>query len=345
MGKRATDATGAVEGKWRRRRPWLIAVVAVAAVCVLALGASGLYLWNLAHTFDTQTTKIAKAFPSPSARPPTPTGPAAQAQNILLIGSDTRGNDHDSLANISAQRSDTIMVVHIPANRQHIYVMSIMRDSWVTIPGDGQAKINAALSWGGVPLAVQTIESLIGVPIDHVALMDFDAFKGMTNALGSVIVDVPIGFSSFFTPGETFAPGPQSMNGDQALDFVRERHAFPDGDYQRVRDQQLFIKAILDRVFSMDTLSNPVTVNNLINTVSPYLAVDPGFTASYAAGLALQLRDLKSTDVTFFTFPTAGTGTSADGQSIVNLDPAQDAVVKQAFMTDTLDQYTPVPQE
>lgn len=325
-----------------RRRPWLIALVAVVAVVLLAVGAGAVYAWNLGNTFDTKTHKIAKAFPTEAARPVKPTqGPAAQAQNILLMGSDTHGSDNESLDNISGQRSDVIMVVHIPADRQHIYVMSILRDSWVPIPGHDSAKVNAALSWGGVPLAVQTVESLIGVRIDHVALVDFDAFKGLTDALGGVTIDNPIAFSVSTTNGETFPIGPQRLDGDQALAYVRERHAFPTGDFQRVKDQQVFLAAVLKSVLSSGTLTNPGKVSALIGTVSPYLAVDSGLNSDYLAGLALQLRDIRTEDVVFFDEPTLGTGTSADGQSTVIVDWNKLSVLQRAFQSDTLNTYQP----
>lgn len=325
----------------RKLRPWLIALIAVVVLALIAAGGVALMAWNLGNSFDTKTHKIAKVFPSETARPPSPTGAAAQAQNILLMGSDTRGSVGGSISDISGQRSDTIMVMHIPANRQHVYIVSIMRDSWVDIAGHGQAKINAALSYGGVPLAVQTIEGMLGARIDHVALIDFEAFKGLTNALGGVTINNPAAFTSSFTKGETFPAGPQHINGSQALDFVRERYAFPDGDFQRVRDQQIFLKAVMESAISVNTLGDPGRVSKMINTVAPYLAVDDGLNAGYIAGLAVEMRNVRSKDISFLSVPTAGTGTSDDGQSIVNVDWDKLAVLKQAFQTDTLDAYTP----
>ena len=88
------------------------------------------------------------------------------------------------------------MIVHIPANRKGAYIISIPRDSWVTIPGHGQAKINAGFSFGGPTLMVQTVESVTGVRIDHVAIVDFDGFKQITDALGGVQITVPQTVSS-----------------------------------------------------------------------------------------------------------------------------------------------------
>ena len=328
----------------RKRKGWRIALIVIGAVVLLVAGAAGVYAWNLSQTFDSQTEKIPEVFPTEAARPPVLEGEAAKAQNILLLGSDTRGANNGSIANLTGQRSDTIMVVHVPADRKNIYVMSILRDSWLDIPGHGQAKINAALSYGGMPLAVQTIEGLLGVRIDHVAIIDFAGFKGVTDALGGVDIDNPIGFASSSLKGHYFAQGVQRMTGTEALAFVRERYAFRDGDFQRARNQQAFMKAVLGRTLSAETLTNPGKVSGLIGAVAPYLAVDDGLNSAYLAGLGVELRDVRVGDVTFFTMPTKGTGTSADGQSIVNIDWDKLAAVQQGFRTDTLDAYQPEVQ-
>jgi LCP family protein required for cell wall assembly len=322
----------------RRRKGLRIAIIAIAAVSLLAVGAAGLFAWGLTRTFDSETTKLQEVFPS-GERPPALQGEAAKSQNILLLGSDTRGANDGSIADLTGQRSDTIMVVHVPADRENIYVMSILRDSWLEIPGEGEAKINAALSLGGVPLAVQTIEGLLGARIDHVAIVDFAGFKGVTNALGGVDIDNPIAFDSSHLKGHYFPEGPQRVNGTEALAFVRERYAFADGDFQRARNQQVFVKAVLGKALSADTLTNPGKISALIGAVAPFLAVDDGLNAAYAAGLGVELRDVRVGDVTFFTLPTTGTGTSPDGQSIVVIDQERLAAVRQAFQTDSLDAY------
>ena len=149
------------------------------------------------------------------------------------------------------------MLVHVPGNGSGVYVASIMRDTWVEIPGDGSHKINAAFAYGGVPLAVLSIETLLDTRIDHVAAVDMEGFKGLTDALGGVEVDVPVAFDASQLKGHHFAAGEQSMNGEQALAFVRERKAFVDGDYQRVRDQQVFLKALLGELTSLETPPTP----------------------------------------------------------------------------------------
>ena len=317
-------------------RAWLIVFVVFSVFAVAVLGVAAATVWNVAQSFEA-VEKIPDAFPTDEAvRPPAATGEAAAAMNFLLLGSDTRGASSSSIANLAGQRSDTIVIVHVPANREHLSVMSIPRDTWLTIPGHGDAKINAALSYGGVPLAVQTVEGLIGARIDHVAVVDFAGFKAVTDALGGVDINNPIAFDSYHLKGHAFPQGAQHLDGDQALAFARERYAFTDGDFQRVRNQQLLISALLSGLMHKSVLSNPVTMGGVVDAVRPHLAIDDELSATALVNLGVELRDVRSTDVTFFTIPTTGTGTSADGQSIVNLDRTALPALQDAYRSDTL---------
>jgi polyisoprenyl-teichoic acid--peptidoglycan teichoic acid transferase len=313
-------------------------LIGLAAMIVVSLGVVAVFAFSLSQSFNQKSEQIETAFPEETSRPVEPEGRAAAAQNILLLGSDTRGATGNDLESIRGQRSDTIMVAHIPASRDSLYVMSIMRDSWVEIPGHGEAKINAALSFGGVPLVVQTVEALIDARIDHIAIVDFESFKGMTEAVGGVEIENQVAFEA---RGYKFPAGIQKLNGEEALSYVRARYPFRDGDYQRVRNQQTYIKGLMSSVLSTDTLLNPGKLSALVDAVSPYLMVDEGLNAGYVAGLAFELRSVRPGDITFFTAPTTGTGTSADGQSIVNIDWDRIPELQEAFRTDTLHEYQP----
>lgn len=327
-----------VRHKRRARRRILLGLL---TMVVLAATVGGVFVFKLANTFDTQTQKIVQAFPREAVRPvKATTGAASNAMNILVLGSDSRADSVDLAENgqPSDQRSDTMMWIHIPADRKNIYIMSIMRDTWVDIPGFGEAKINAAMAFGGVPLVVQTLEGMFNTRLDHVAVVDFQGFAAITDALGGVNVNVPIAFTS--THGNyTFPMGPQNMTGDQALGFVRERYAFADGDYQRVRDQQIFLKALMSQVMTPSTLANPLKVSQLIGSISPYLSVDGGLNAATVGGLAVSLAGVRAADVVSYTLPTLGTGTSSDGESIVLRDDASIAAIGAALANDSLGSY------
>ncbi|MBC7442660.1 MAG: LCP family protein [Ramlibacter sp.] len=360
------ETPGAAHQAPRKRHPWRIALGVLGTLVLVTVAAGGIYAFALTRAFDDGTEKLSNPFPAETSRPPAaqaapdtaapgapaPLDPSAalgavpsgQAQNILLLGSDTRGATGKDLADIRGERSDTMMVVHVPADRKNLYVMSILRDSWVEVPGHGQAKINAALSWGGVPLAVQTVENLLGTRIDHVAVVDFSGFKEATDALGGVDIDNPIGFDSYHLKGHHFAEGRQHLTGTEAIAFARERYAFQDGDFQRVRNQQLIISSLLTAAMHKSVLADPVKTSGLLETVTPFMAVDDGLNSTYLTSLAWALRDVREPQVTFFTMPTDGTGTSSDGQSIVYVDWVGLAAVQQGFQSDTLADYQPEVQ-
>ncbi|MDP9904630.1 LCP family protein [Arthrobacter bambusae] len=317
-------------------------LLAAAALLLVAATVAGGYVVNLVHTFNSGTKKIATAFPEESTRPQKAASIGGNAPlNILLLGSDSRGATETDAVNGSAtdQRSDTLMLLHIPADRKNIYTISLMRDTWVPVPGHGEAKINAALAFGGVPLMVQTVEAFLKQRIDHVAMINFDGFEGLTNSLGGVNVNVTFPFTSSDDPNLHFNAGHNTLSGQQALSFVRERYAFPDGDYQRVRNQQAFIKGLVAKTINANTLSNPVTISNMVGAFSPYVAVDSGLDAATIAKLAFELKDIRQQDMVMFTLPTRGTGTSTDGQSIVLTDPAQIGKVTKALSEDKLGDY------
>ncbi len=312
------------------------------AVVLVAGTVSGFYVYNLANSFNTKTQKIEHAFPAESTRPTKPVLPnGGDPMNILVLGSDSRSASVDTAEKgaPSDQRSDSMMLLHVPADRKNIYITSIMRDTWVDIPGHGSAKINAAMAFGGVPLVVQTVEGILGARIDHVAVIDFEGFKSMTDALGGVEVNVPIAFNA---RNFDFAKGKQVLSGDKALVFVRERYSFADGDYQRVKNQQLFLKALLGKFLTAETLTDPAKISAVVDQVSPYVSVDQSLDAVAVGKLALELRSVRSGDVQSFTLPNSGTGWSADGQSIVVPDQGAIDALKKALKEDKVGEYLKV---
>ncbi|MGO3153250.1 MAG: LCP family protein [Galactobacter sp.] len=304
--------------KPRRVGRTVLLSVAMALVCVLAVGST--YADRLLTGLNS-ANHVNKADVLPSYSDQPTKDPGDESMNILLLGADkSQSGEKLSFTDKSGdQRSDSMMWVHIPADRSGVYIMSIMRDLWVDIPGHGEAKLNAAMQYGGVPLLAQTLESKLGAKIDHFVAVDFDGFRGLTNAIGGVKVNNPVDFCAYKSnPPTCYKKGTISVKGNRALRWVRERHAFVDGDYQRVRNQQQFLKAIFKKTLSPEVLSNPNKILNLAEQVLPYVTIDDELgDASYLAGLAGQMTSLRSGDIHSFTLPTAGTGTSSGGASIV----------------------------
>ena len=255
-------------------------------------------------------------------------------KNILLLGSDTRTGADAAL--VSGSRADTIMLMHIPADGKGVYIISIMRDTWVDIPGYGTAKVNAALNYGGVSLQVATIENLVGVKIDHVAEIEFEGFKSLVNAIGGVDVQVPFAFTSNVW---TFTPGLMHLNGSGALSFVRERYSFADGDYQRVRNQRAFLRGLYNTMKAKGALSNVASFQSSIESLTDYMRVDQGLNAAQIAQIAAPVLTSGDTTMRMTTLPNAGPGWSYDGQSIILVNQAANAQLAHALQNDTMDQF------
>lgn len=316
----------------KKKRVWRKVLVAILIIVILAVLGIGLYVWNVGRSFDNNANKLTdeQIFGSQKAERNDEGG-----TNILLLGSD-EPMDQVDVNDSRGLRSDTIMVMHLPESGSNVQVMSIPRDSWVDIEGHGKAKINAALSYGGLPLAVSTVSDFIGTDLDHVAIIDFEGFKALTDSLGGVRVNSE---QEFEQNGHQFSKGENILNGDEALTFVRERKQFKDGDFQRARNQQAFIKGLTSEIISADTLSNPKKIQDMVKNFAPYMYVDSGLDAQYISATAFGMRDVRPGDIEFFTAPTAGVGTSSDGQAIVNVDADELEKVRDAYKNDTLADY------
>lgn len=317
-------------------------IVIGSLLALIAIGA-GIAYALVASTYNEISRVSIEQDPSLERPAATETAPGQNAPiNILLLGSDSRDTNSPTtkVEDLKGFRSDAILVAQISPDRQNVTVMSIMRDNWVDIQGVGEAKINAAIANGGLPLAVNTIENFIGARIDHVALIDFESFKGLTNAVGGVTVHNDVPFTAQNGGGGfTFAQGDITLDGDQALSFVRERYAFTDGDYQRARNQQAYLKGLMGTLLSTETLTDARKITGTFQALSPYLTLDEALDLTKAIQLGFDLRGIRSDDIVFFTSPTLGVGTSADGQSIVLPDWEQLKNVQQAFQDGTLHEF------
>ena len=338
-GADTTSARSAGSALRRPGRGWRIALLSVLAIfLVLTLATGSLALW-VRHSIASGIEFIADPFAGIPARAPQQKVAAGEepAVNILVLGTDSRTSASDpSQWKEGAQRTDAIMIVQVSGDRKTVSVMSIPRDSWVEIPGHGQGKINAAYSYGGPSLTIHTVENLTGIHIDHFAVANFESFVALTDEIGGVRINLK-------TPqtlaGKELGAGAQVLDGQQALAYTRERSSLPNGDFDRVKRQQTWMRSIVSRVLTNGTLSSPTALYSFLKTASRTVAVDESFTLNQMQSLALETRHLHSNDIKFMTVPTAGTGTSADGQSIVTLDADADAPLFKAFAEDRVSAY------
>ena len=313
----------------RRRR---IALTVVAVLALVTVGGAAAYVTFLNHTV-TSNVKHEALLPTPAPGEPAPPklAEAKDAQNFLVIGSDSRPGEG------SRGRSDVIVLVHINNDRSRVDLVHFPRDLYVSVPGHGKDKINAAYAYGGAPLLVSTVQDLVQAPIDHVSIIGFEGFKAMTDAVGGVDVFAE---ESSTSPSGSVVKGMNHVNGDQALAFVRERKQLSEGDISRGKRQQAFIKALMLKGLSKDVLLNPITFAGFADAATKNLTVDNGFSMSDMRSEALQMRNLRGRDIYFTTAPFTGFGTSPVGGSIEILDKAKIKQLSDALQRDDMASYT-----
>jgi LCP family protein required for cell wall assembly len=326
------EEPGPKKTRKRRRRNILIAI---GVFVVLLVGTGTGLFFERQSSYNNNITRIPGAFPTEANRPAA--GPKG-AENWLLIGSDTRvEGERPGQTSFGGQRSDTIMLVHLPRDRNGAYLMSIPRDSWVSIPGHGKSKINAAFSWGGSPLLIRTVEGLTGVRVDHFAILNFEGMKAVTDALGGVDVRVA---ETVTDPmhNQTWKAGINHLDGERALWFVRQRHGLPGGDFDRIKRQQAFLKALASKAVSRGTFTNPLKLNAFLGAMTKSVSVDDTVSIGKLRSLAFGFRNIRASDIAFMTSPSRGTGRQG-AQSVVFLDPVKCRALFQAMRQDKVAEY------
>lgn len=322
---------------WQRRRRTLTKIAVIVGITLgVSAGVAVGYASFVAAEFDASTNIIPQPFVEETLRP---TPVENDSYTFLVMGTDTRGTLGDD-PNARGSRSDTILVVRVAADRQSVQVVSIPRDSWVTIRGYGKGKINWALSYGGVKLAVDTIESLLDTRIDHTILIDFNGVREISSLVGGVPLENPVAFDVRGDTLEHFKKGRIVVEGERALMFVRERHAFAEGDVSRIANQQLFIKGFLDRVLSLDVIANPPRLTELSRSIGKSLLVDKGFNSAFILGLSAELAGFSTDHMTFMTLPFTSAGMLGT-QFVVNVDMEQVRKIRKHLRLDTLSEYIP----
>ena len=333
------------ESPSKRRHPVRKALIGL-MVCVALLSLSATAgVFFLQRKLTGQIDRIDGVFDGLQDRPRVPTsGHAAQAVNILVMGTDRRssvgttGGDAAAPTWVpGAQRTDTLMIVHIDGDRRGASVISLPRDAWVAVPGHGMDKVNAAFSYAGPALAVRTVEDLTGVRVDHLAVIDWDGFRQLTDAVGGVSVNVP---STVVDParGITWTAGWHTLDGQRALDYVGQRYGLPGGDLDRVRRQQNFLRTLMEDSLHAEMRKSPMMVYDFLDIVTRHLSVDDDWATADMVDLALSLRNLRTADIHYLTVPVRGLGRQG-AQSVVYLDPVRGRGLWEAVREDRVDTW------
>lgn len=322
------DAPRAGKGEKRRNRWLLFTVFGVLAAVVL--GGIFVATWYGRSALQGLDNITREPGLMPTGQRPEPVAPVEEKSdkppiNMVLMGSDTRGGERG--------RSDVLQLLHISGDRQNVFLMSIPRDSYVEIPGRGKAKINAAYSWGGAALAVETMEKLFDVPMDHTVLIDFVGFKNVIDSMGGVTVYNKEESSS---RGVDFPKGEITLDGDEALVFVRERKTLSNGDFGRAERQRDVIKAVLGKLASGGVLADPGRFRDAVTELGKNFTVDEALTNDEIIRLGWESKSVRPGDIKSFQLPTAGFGWTSDKQSIVLVDEKKLDELKTALRADDM---------
>lgn len=250
------------------------------------------------------------------------TGPLPGAMTILIVGSDSRAAEDDggnaaqfgSTSEVGGQRSDTIMLLRVNPASTTAQLLSIPRDLWVPIPGtDGSNRINSAFDTGA-DLLVKTIETDLGIGIDHYIEVNFQSFQDIVNAVGGVEEYFPTPARDAYSLLNIPAAGCYNLTGNMALSFVRSRHYEyevngewmyeAESDLARIQRQQSFIKKMIAKA-EASGLTNPLELNNVIGGITTNLTVDSGFSQSLMLTLAKRFRNISPSTLPTSTLPTS----------------------------------------
>ncbi|NUP47509.1 MAG: LCP family protein, partial [Catenulispora sp.] len=304
----------------RRRTARLAAAWTGGTLSAAVLAVSG-YGWSVTDAVDAATVR-ADVFAGLSDRPAD-----SPATDILLVGSDTRKGltptAQDSLhvgsqAAADGQRSDTMILAQLAADKKSLTLLSIPRDSYVTIPAtatrpEHKAKINSALDLGGPALTVATVERATGIRVDHYVQVDFSAFSSIVDAVGGVDVCLPKTVADPLS-GLNLPAGVSHVDGVQALAYVRARYTLTGGsDLGRIHRQQQFLGSLADRVASSDVLADPARFSGLVRAAAASVQTDSALSTEEMLKLALAVKSLPRDRIRFVSMPLADVDYQAPG--------------------------------
>ena len=276
----------------RRRRAFLVVCGSLSALVLLLAGTA----WAFTSYINGVVARVDAG---------TAGGGYGGPLNVLVAGVDlrtglTRAQERQlHVGHDISFNSDTMMLVHVSADRSRVTVISIPRDSWVDIPGHGMSKINAAFGLGGPKLMVATVEHMTGLTINHFIEVNFLGFVKIIDALGGVNICLPYAVDDRYS-GLHLAAGMHHVNGITALKYARDRHSFAASDLARISNQQSLLSSLLHEAISSRTLADPLRLSSFLRAVLGAIKVDRGLNL---AELADQLRGITLHEVRFLTVP------------------------------------------
>jgi LCP family protein required for cell wall assembly len=326
------DRADAGPSEGRRRGRVAVSVRVIGGVLSLLLLVTTGWGWYLGRVAEA-TVKRTDAIPGSGN-----TGIGSQsAMNLLLVGNDSRADlTKAQLAQLNAgvpsgTNTDTMILVHIPADGSRASFVSFPRDSYVQIPGHGRDKLNSAYAYGyegtpasepeaqrrsaGEQLLVQTISGLTGLQIDHYAEVDLLGFFKLATVVGGVQVNLCAPVHDHYS-GAHFPAGVQTISGADALRFVRQRHGLLRGDFDRIIRQQVFLAAVLRKMLSSNVAMDLGKQRQLVSAVAQSVTVDRNLDLMQ---LAQQMQSVTAGKIQFQTLPYVGDSKDSAGRYILKL--------------------------
>jgi len=302
-----------------------VALASVAATLVAVLAIAALFVNQVEHSL-TQNLDREDLMPTDTGAHPTKEQVAGSALNFVIMGYDSRDP--------SVDRSSSLMILHLNAERDQAYFITFPRDTWVSIPGQGNNKISAAYQTGGSKLAVSALENLTDTRIDHAALVEIQGFDKLTDQLGGVTVYNKTAFQSH---GFDYQKGNITVSGTRAIYFVGGRNSLPRGDFDRAANERNLVRAIMAKTLSAKTLSDPGRLFALVSGAAEHLTVDKGLTNARIRSTVTSLR-LSNKNVHLMKAPMSGKA-NRRGQRVAIVDAAKLGELRTALREDKVNEY------
>ena len=324
--------------RWKALAGWKKALIVLGVLALLTAGGvtgGGYYLYSR-YENRVERADLLPDMPGEDQRAENwKSGPL----NLLLLGSDSRAAEPGGVSPIG-ERSDTIMLVHISRDRDRATIVSIPRDSYVDVPAagtwkGGKNKINAAFAYGGAKLTASTVAKLTGVPLDGALIANFQSIRTLVDAVDGVHVCIPYNVRSTFSD-RLWKQGCHDMDGDEAEEFMRQRYEVPGGDFGRMRNQQIVVKAMIAKVSADGLLQDPMKFDNLLVTVAGAVTVDRSMNLT---DLALAVRDIRPANITTATVPYTSANLVTPAGVAVRLDDRLAPQMYAAIRDDTVDRW------
>ena len=336
-------ATSGASGGLAGQRSWVTWLTTALAALVFVVGTSS---WVLATYYDAKISRILGISNLLS-------GDSSGPLTILIVGSDSRaGLSREEARELGTgtaanstdgQRSDTMMLLHIAGDRESATVVSLPRDSYVTIPSytddDGDKhpasknKLNAAYALGGAPLLIETVKDETGLSIDHYVEVGFAGVVNMVDALGGVDVCVPNAVDDWRS-GLKLDAGKSHVDGLMALAYVRARYIDPTADIGRMERQQRFVGSMFAEATSAGVLLNPAKLDSFLKAALESVNIDEGLSRDSLLDLAGEIQGLAPKDIRFLTVPISNVNLSTPVGSAVEWDRQQAQEVFDAIEDD-----------